>query len=185
MQDFSLWNHLSLPHFKEGKEFIMKLIIVNIKITVSGIIHVKCLTLSIYFMIENCFLREPYGIIKLKNFPFLYWANAKYVWLIIVEKGMKVKPNFQAFDKLLQNKHCIEYVKIKTHGDPRANCNCRSPSPPKLMPTGNEVEISFITGPNKRQNTGLLLKHLSYRKSKVPIVLFESIKTVTLNKKGM
>ena len=98
---------------------------------------------------------------------------------------MKVKPNFQAFDTLLQNKHCIEYVKIKTHWNPRANCNCRSLSPPKLMPTGNEVEISFITSPNKRQNTGLLLKHLSYRKSKVPIVSLESIKIVTLNKKVM
>ena len=163
----------------------MKLIIVNIKITVSGIIHVKCLILSIYFMIENCFLRGPYGIIKSKNFPFLYWANAKYVWLIIVEKGMKVKSNFQAFDTLLQNKHCIEYVKIKTHGDRCANCNCRSLFPPKLMPKGNEIEIFFITSPNKRQNTGLLLKHLSYRKSKVPIASFESIKTVTLNKKGM
>ena len=49
----------------------------------------------------------------------------------------------------------------------------------------NEVQIIFITGPNKKRNTGVLLKHLPYGKSKIPIASIERIKAVTSNEAGM
>ena len=99
-------------------------------------------------MIDVCVLRVPYDIIKSKKFPFSYPANAKCVWFIAVDKGMEVKVDFQAFETLLKNKHCIEYVKIKNHRDPHANYNCGTLSSPQLISTGSEVQISFITDPN-------------------------------------
>lgn len=54
-----------------------------------------------------------------------------------------------------------------------------------MISTGNEVQIAFITGPNKKGNTDFLLNHLSYGKSKVSIASTEIIKAVILNEKGM
>lgn len=125
----------------------------------------------------------PHKIKKVSN--FIFSQRVKCVWLIIVGKGTKVKINFQAFDTLLQNKHCVWYVKVKIHVDLHASYNCDPLSTLQLISTGKKVQISFITGPNKIRSIGFLLKHLPYGKSKVPIISNESIKTVTLNKKGM
>ena len=49
----------------------------------------------------------------------------------------------------------------------------------------NEVQIIFITGPNKKRNTRAHLKHSPYGKSKIPIDTIERIKAVTSNEAGM
>ena len=54
-----------------------------------------------------------------------------------------------------------------------------------LISKGNKVQFSFITGPNITRNIGVLLKHLPYGKSKIPIGLIQSTKTVTSNGTGM
>ena len=68
---------------------------------------------------------------------------------------------------------------------PQANYLCGYLLQLHLISKGNKVQFSFITGPNITRNIGVLLKHLPYGKSKIPIGLIQSTKTVTSNGTGM
>lgn len=83
-----------------------------------------------------------------------------------------------------QFRKCIKYVK-KNHGVFHANCYCGYLLSQQLILISNEVQIIFITGPSKKRNTGVHLKHLPYGKSKIPIDTIERIKAVTSNEAGM
>ena len=80
---------------------------------------------------------------------------------------------------------CTEYVKIQNNGDLHANYYCEFLLPLQLISTGYEVQIVFITGPNKKRKTGILRKRSPNGRLKVPIASTENIKAVTLNENGM
>ena len=131
-------------------------------------------------------LRAPHGIIKSPNFPSPYPDYSDCVWFIILEKYSDNRIQFLAFDLPPKNETCINFVKIKEYGYGSYIYYGGSSIPSDFTWSyGKVYVVEFITGQNKHQNYGFLLKYRTYKSSIISIASDENADVTNLNEKGM
>ena len=98
------------------------------------------------------------------GFPNPYSGTQDCKWTVTVAVGKKIKIVFDKRFQLppKQEVTCLDYVKLKSLGDPKSHFYCGTIVPPDFISTGNEIEVSFKVGANPNNYKGFSLNYTTY-----------------------